>query len=277
VSARSWPPLLAAAAIVCVAAWQPFDFSLDVGTWASRARALQHDPWQFTVVTDEGVELLRFALLGLTAGLWLQELRVPRARAWAAAGGVTAAFLLESSQLIIESRMPGLEDALVHASGAVLGVALSVRWPHGRSDKFWTMVLWVASATAVAAQLLSPFEVAATRRAFNWLPFWSYYERTSLQTVSHAMEHLLFFLPLGFVIRWSGMARARWWGLALVLTVAAAAPIEYGQGWIVGRYPDVTDVALMVGGALAGGLLCGEVFPRAGRVRARRASPPSGR
>jgi VanZ family protein len=48
----------------------------------------------------------------------------------------------------------------------------------------------------------------------------------------------------------TGAARV---ALAVVLvTVAIAAPVEYFQGWIVGRYPDVTDVAFSVVGGLLG-------------------------
>jgi VanZ family protein len=39
---------------------------------------------------------------------------------------------------------------------------------------------------------------------------------------------------------------------AMLLAAAMAMPIEYFQGWIVGRYPDVTGVLLAMLGAAAG-------------------------
>jgi VanZ family protein len=39
---------------------------------------------------------------------------------------------------------------------------------------------------------------------------------------------------------------------ALLATFLIAAPIEYAQGWVIGRYPDITDVALSLAGAWLG-------------------------
>jgi len=58
-------PFMVAAIVLVVAAWEPFDFTLDVGTLLGRLRAIRADPWQFVVVSDEGVEFVRYALFGL--------------------------------------------------------------------------------------------------------------------------------------------------------------------------------------------------------------------
>jgi glycopeptide antibiotics resistance protein len=44
---------------------------------------------------------------------------------------------------------------------------------------------------------------------------------------------------------------------AVIATAIIAIPVEYAQGWFVGRYPDVTDVAISLGG-VALGLLAGD-------------------
>jgi hypothetical protein len=36
------------------------------------------------------------------------------------------------------------------------------------------------------------------------------------------------------------------------VSLIVAAPVEYGQGWIVGRYPDITDIAMSGVGGLLG-------------------------
>ena len=135
-------PLMIATIVVCVAAWEPFDFTLDVGTLVGRLRALHADPWQFVVVSDEGVEIVRYALFGLASALWLRQLGVKSAATAAAIGGAAIAVGLEASQWIIGSRMPGLEDATVHAAGVVAGALLSRDWPFGRSAAFWCALLW---------------------------------------------------------------------------------------------------------------------------------------
>jgi hypothetical protein len=42
---------------------------------------------------------------------------------------------------------------------------------------------------------------------------------------------------------------------AALVTAACAAMLEYSQGWIAGRYPDVTDVGVAVLGGIGGAVL----------------------
>ena len=84
-------PLLVAVIVLLAAAWEPFDFTLDVGTLVGKVRALQVDPWQFGSVRDEGVELVRYALFGLAASLWLRQIGARGSTILAAAGGATVA------------------------------------------------------------------------------------------------------------------------------------------------------------------------------------------
>jgi VanZ family protein len=63
---------------------------------------------------------------------------------------------------------------------------------------------------------------------------------------------VLLYFPLGFCLAvWSRSDGRRWLPVALI-ALAIAAPVEYLQGWIVGRFPDASDVAVSLGGALTG-------------------------
>ncbi len=236
-------PLLVAAIVLLVAAWEPFDFTLDVGTLVGKVRALQVDPWQFRAVRDEGVELVRYALFGLAASLWLRQVGARSSTMLAAAGGAAVAGGLEASQWIIASRMPGLEDAAVQAAGALAGAALSRRWPWDRSPIFWCVVLWCATGLGAALQLLGPFEIAAAHRP-----------------VSQSFELVLTYLPLGFAVSIVSGRRSAIW-IAVAATLLVAAPLEYVPGWIVGRYGDATDVAMAVLGAVIGVWIAGAGAP----------------
>jgi VanZ family protein len=249
-------PLVVAVIVLLAAAWEPFDFTLDVGTLVGKVRALQVDPWQFGSVRDEGVEFVRYALFGLAASLWLRQIGARSSTIMAAAGGAAVAIGLEASQWIIGSRMPGLEDAAVHAAGALAGAALSRRWPWNRSPIFWCVVLWCATGLGAALQWLSPFEIAAAHRPVMWLPFLNDYERTLFETVSHSVEVVLTYVPLGFAV---SIVSARRWAIWIAVAAAllVAAPLEYLQGWIVGRYGDVTDVAIAGLGAVIGVWIAG--------------------
>lgn len=246
-------PWIAAALLVVIAAWEPFDVTLELGTLATKARALQHDVWQAGALTDEGIAIVHYALFGLATCLWLQAVRRRAVALWAAAVGVTAAVGLEGAQVAITSRMPGLEDAVVRAAGALAGVAL---WPLTRAypaRKFWLMLLIAGVAAGAAMQQLSPFEIAPAHRPFGLMPFFSDYAHTTFETLSHVFELVLLYAPLGFVWRHlAGSGRSGSLLGAMAVTLAIAWPIEYLQGWIVGRYPDLTDIAMSLVGCWVG-------------------------
>ncbi len=101
-------------------------------------------------------------------------------------------------------------------------------------------------------QTLAPFQIADARRTFQWLPFFNYYERTSLVTLSHAIQLGLTYFPLGFVMPAVVPGRFRSSSTAIALTLSIAVPLEYLQGWVPGRYPDVTDVGIALLGCIAG-------------------------
>jgi len=242
-------PFVAICVLIAAAAWEPFDVTLDVGTIVSKARALMIDVWQAGVPTDEGVAFLHYALLTIGACSWLSATGARRVRSTSALIGVAAACGLEAAQIFITSRMPGLEDAVVHAAGALAGVAI---WQLSRRRFDWRVALFVlAIATAVGAamQQLSPFTIGAVRRPFELMPFWSDYQHTTFDALSHVIELVILYAPLAYLCgRWQ-RSFASAIASTLLVTLAIAWPIEYLQGWIVGRYPDLTDIALSVAGA----------------------------
>jgi VanZ family protein len=239
--------------LVAVAAWEPFDVTLELGTVASKIHALRQDVWQAGALTDEGIAIVHYALFGLATCLWLQAVRSRRVALWGATIGVTAAVGLEGAQVAITSRMPGLEDAVVRAAGALAGGAL---WPLTRAypaRKFWLALLIAGVAAGAAIQQLSPFEIAPAYHPFGLMPFFSDYAHTTFESLSHVFELVLLYAPLGFVWRHlAGSGRPGSLVGGLAVTLAIAWPIEYFQGWIVGRYPDLTDIAMSLVGCWAG-------------------------
>jgi len=102
------------------------------------------------------------------------------------------------------------------------------------------------------------------------MPFLSIYAHTTFDALSHVIELVLLYAPLGFVARTLVAGRRRGLTLALGATFLIALPVEYLQGWIVGRYPDVTDVAISV----AGGWVGVWVAEQSGTAHEARTPPP---
>ena len=210
--------------VICLAQWEPFNATIDPGSVYSKVKALRADLWQYTGMTDEGVALLQFALFGAAFVAWMEELGIARATTMAMAIGVPLAFILETSQFFIESRMPGLEDAVVRGAGVVIGALLCQIALRGTGRRGWVVLVVLATAVGAAIQMLNPFELSPTRNAFQWLPFMNYYEVTTASTLSHALEMMLIYFPLGFVLmtvlpvrRWPG------WIATVVIVLAIAA------------------------------------------------------
>lgn len=262
-------PFVVATLVVLAGAWEPFDVTLDIGSVVPKLRMFLHDPLQAGAPSDEVLSFLQHLFFTSTFVLWLRELRIRSAATIAAIIGVVVAAGGEGFQLFIAARMPGLWDAAVGIAGALAGVPVGLSLDrsafveHGRSEDHqaharerrwaWCFVLIVLTAVGVAMQQLSPFTfTVAASQPFQWFPFLNYYAATSSNTVSHSAELLLAYFPIGFglalTIARGGPRLAAVTGIAL----AIAAPVEYLQRFIAGRYPDITDIALSVMGAWMG-------------------------
>jgi len=109
----------------------------------------------------------------------------------------------------------------------------------------------IATAFSAALLALSPFSPASQYAGINWLPFLPHHQRTAFVAMSLFIESLLVYFPMGFVIACLGTRRRGELTRTAMIVLAIAIPLELSQGWIAGRYPDVTDVL----GGLAGGVL----------------------
>ena len=250
-TAGSLYPLIVSSALLALAAWHPFDVTLDPGgIWADVKRLIV-DPFQAGALGDEGADALRYALFGAAAAGWLTEVGVRRPSVAAGLAGTAAAFLLEASQLPLDSRMPGGKDALIGAAGAWAGAMAAAssmrRWPPTRIALVVVVLAWAGGAMI----LLSPFDWAESRRPFGLAPFFGYYSRSFDQALSHVIEVALAFFPIGFAIA-RVTPRSMAWLSALVSAFLLAWPLEYLQAWTLTRVPDVTDVGVAMLGALTG-------------------------
>ena len=245
-------PLAVATGALAIAFLQPFDVTLEVGTVAGHIRAFASNPWQLTVLRDEGIVLLIASLFAMALASYVSALGETHPATKSAALGIGLVGGLEASQIVIGSRMPGLWDFAIGSAGILIGAALwqlssRIVWPG-----LWRGLLILMTVFGVTLQMLSPFELAAEYRGFSWFPFLGYYTRTTFETLSHVIELALAYFPLGFCLVLNAKAEGRAMLGALMVALAICAPVEYLQGWIVGRFPDVSDVGLSLAGAWIG-------------------------
>ena len=253
-------PLLLWGGVAAVAAWHPFDTTVDVSSVAGKVRSLLSDPWQIGSIGDEGVDAVRYALVAASAAVVWQRWRLPHATAVAILAASLLGAALEMSQFFVWSRMPGVKDVGVAVVGGFVG-AVSWRLLLRRSLSAPAvlrhavlrpaLVMILAAWLAAGLMLLKPLTFSATQQPIQLTPFLDYVRPSPESMVSHIVELTLAFLPIGFAL---GMVirKPRLWVATAVVGGVLAVVLEYGQSWVIGRYSDVTDAGVLVLGALAG-------------------------
>jgi glycopeptide antibiotics resistance protein len=252
-------PLLLLMLYSWVYALEPFNFALDVGVvwWNVRAifRQLLHPR---LVLGDELILASQFALIGFLAAGLLQKLGVRAAYALSLFLAALWAAVTEMSQLIVASRVASLLTLWFSWLGAAIGVAgrgWYVFSPRpGRLFVLYALFLLAAHAV----DTLSPFTLRESYLRPALLPFRHYQSAYFVSALSNVLHALLVFMPLGFLASRMRLGRTRGLLFWTVLFLALVA-IELGQGFIAGRYPDVTDFFLPFAGAVIGWRVAGMV------------------
>jgi VanZ family protein len=244
-------PALTAIAVLLVAAWQPFDLTLDVSTVGSKVRALLRDPWQAGPWTDEGNAIVLYALATIVLSNWLAACGEAAASAKAITIGAVLAVGLELSQMFVGSRTPAGSDAAVRLLGVAVGAVLIPATRRPCRPLAWVAVLLMACFASAAISNWSPFQVTRQGASFSWFPFLGYYDNNWFPAVSHVIELMLINFPFGFVLAWLRWPRGTTAHAAAIVAIVAIV-VEYGQTWFAGRHPDITDAAFSVVGAVVG-------------------------
>ena len=244
-------PALGAAAIVVIAACEPFDITLDVGTvWTKVKPFVVNGPLVWHPLSDELLTVLRFGMLSFLAAEWLHRSnpRAWRARTLSVFACALLAIALEGTQFLIAARFPSMQDVIAAISGAAAGGVLAPMLM--RVVQAPALSITALTVAAAVPFYLQPFVVSPAYGSISAMPFLAYYQFTSLQTVSHVVELMLIYAPIGFALGWTrpqgAITRA-----VLIVTVVASV-LEYSQGWIIGRFPDITDLGVAVLGGVAG-------------------------
>jgi glycopeptide antibiotics resistance protein len=217
---------------------------------------LLKDPLVFSAeFRDEPLYFTRFFLFSFLWSLCLWQWKASNPVLKGVLISAVLGFVLESSQLIIISRMPTAQDIIVMLCGSAIGGLFISYWPFVFSGRIWSLLIIIVTAVSAAFFSLSPFQWTGLEDRMNWFPFLPYYEITTFMALSNFIESVLIYFPMGFLLQYFNNHK-RTYIIAPLIAVTISFPLEYSQKWIVGRYPDVTDVIGAVFGAFLGAIVC---------------------
>ena len=116
--------LAAVLAAIVIAAWYPFDVTLDVSTLGARTRAVRRDPWLQASSIELFAQGARFFVLAALTALCLPALS-RRAAPVAAVVAVIIAGVVDLGQLAMGSQPIGVSALLSQAAGSLAGAAVA--------------------------------------------------------------------------------------------------------------------------------------------------------
>ncbi len=225
--------------------------------------ALPHAPVElaYEMLSD----VLLWAPLAL---LWRLSAGRSGFRAWRMT--LAAAVVLEVLQLFVYSRVSDVTDILTAALGAALGVLLGSRLarhgpapvratPASRGRKgvnAYALILLPVWLAVLMAVFWYPFDFRTDagfvqeRIGFLWrMPLESYFYGSEFRAITEMLHKLLFFAPLGALLAWLVAGLPWLWRsyaafAAILLMLATAVGIEFGQMLLPGKVADTTDMVL---------------------------------
>jgi glycopeptide antibiotics resistance protein len=116
--------LVAVLAAIVIAAWYPFDVTLDVSTLSERTRAVRRDPWLWPSSIELFGQAARFFVLAAVTALCLPGLS-RRAAPVAALVAIMIAGVVDLGQSAMGSQPIGVAAVLSHSAGAFAGAVVA--------------------------------------------------------------------------------------------------------------------------------------------------------
>ena len=241
--------------LIIVYFFEPFDFTLDVGTVVPKIRSFIHDPLIFTPIRQEPFNAFVFTFWGFyfweagkefALGQRLFRIALPFF-------ALIFSFGIEALQFIVASRMPQVQDALANLAGLLFGSCI---WKYKGAipEKLRLPLFVLASTIALVVLELSPFQFAPAPTTINLLPFEPYYLKTDFMSFSDSIV----MVEMGLLLSWgilaisvtSTSAKRTFW-ISVTYFTCLLGILEFCQEWVVERYPDITDILLVLLGMFA--------------------------
>jgi VanZ family protein len=210
-----------------------------------------------------------------------------RIRGWSLMGAVIAAALgaalFELIQIFVLSRITDSTNIILGSAGALTGGIIGTwkkKWkitPDSSSTKKTVLGALIFSGwlLLVIRSFWAPFTFTLDKdflrdriNEIGLVPLQTYLGKPYTMSAFNILELFVYFIPLGiifstFITRRLGRDSARVMaGLFFIIACLLAVLVELGQVFIPGRYPDITDVIIMVTGAMLGHSVTNLVWKR---------------
>jgi VanZ family protein len=179
-----------------------------------------------------------------------------RALRWAVALSGALSLAIEAVQILIPSREIDMTSVVLALLGSAFGASVVGHSASG-SARRWIAPALVIWGSVVALSAWTPPSFAWPEppwvRPERFLPFWSYYVRTSVEDLADLFGQVLAFLPLGALLA----ARSSWQSVAgaALIGLGCGFMLEFGQIFLPDRTAELTDVLTASVGAGLGAAL----------------------
>lgn len=241
--------------LTVVGCWEPFNFSLEIGSMWGHIKPILQQPLSFSFPNIDVFEFIQFVLATLFTCRLLAEAKWPKPAFVGVVGMVGIGFALEATQVIIVSRAPEFEDAVVAGMGALAGGVLFL-FPGFRVRPWlWSSASFFAILLSALVMGLHPFHFNSARTPFNWVPLLPQYEKTTANALGELIANAMLYFPLGFLFGYffPNSKRALWF--AIFVAGAMSMTVETLQGFVTDHFSDITNVLGSMLGAAVGGLV----------------------
>ena len=236
---RTFIPLVLTVCIVIIEILQPFDLALSPSSIYSKLKNILHDPLNISFsLRDDFWVITLYATISYLSLQFLSDLHLDF-KPYFFIPFFALPCVLELSQFIVTSRAPELWDIMTALSGITFGILIYQLLKKNKTFSFAVSV--TGFFISYIGKLYSPFKLNTNHTPLNMTLFSSEYEQTTMTSLGNVMETAVLFTFGGYLLCRFFNDRQRK-SIALLLLLIIIAFSEYLQGWIQGRYPDISDI-----------------------------------